>query len=76
MKSLFATHNKPEIIQSDNEKEFTSKEFKQFLAKLNIQQIFRMLSYPNFHKAVESFNKTIQIFLESAKYHKKISLTL
>ena len=33
LKSWLATHNKPEMIQSDNEPEFTRGEFKQFLIK-------------------------------------------
>ena len=60
------THNKPDIIQSDNE-----KEFKQFLAKLNIQQIFGMPYNSKSQGAVESFNKTIQKFKNQLNITKK-----
>ena len=62
MKSWLATHNKPEMIQSDNEPEFTRGEFKQFLIKLNINQNFSRPYNPKSQGAVESFNKTIQGF--------------
>ena len=71
LKSWLTTHNKSDIIQSENRKEFTSREFKQFLAKLNIQQIFGMPYNPKSQGVVKIFNKTIKKFLESAKYYKK-----
>ena len=50
------------MIQSDNEPEFTRREFKQFLIKLNINQNFSRPYNPKSQGAVESFNKTIQGF--------------
>ena len=62
LKSWLTTNNKPEIIQIDNGKEFISREFIQFLAKLIIQQIFGMSYNLKSQWAVESFNKTIKKF--------------
>ena len=76
LKSWLATHNKPEMIQSDNGPRFTSRELKHFLAKQNINQIFGMPNNLKSQGAVESFNKTIQKFLESAVFHQKIVLIL
>ena len=59
------------MIQSDNGPEFTNREFKHFLAKLKINQMFGMPYNPKSQGAVESFNKTIQRFFESAVYQKK-----
>ena len=59
LKSWLATHNKPEMIQSDNGPEFTSREFKHFLAKLNINQNFGMPYNPKSQGVVESFNNTV-----------------
>ena len=51
LKSWLATHDKPDIISNDNE-----KEFEQFFANLNIQQIFGMPYNPKSKEAAESFN--------------------
>ena len=59
------------MIHSDNGGEFSSWEFKQFLLKQNIDQKFGPPYRPKCHGAVESLNKTIQKFLEMAKYLKK-----
>ena len=40
LKSCLATHHKPQMIQSDNGSEFTSREFKNFLIEQNIEQKF------------------------------------
>ena len=64
------------MIQNDNGPEFTSREFKHFLAKLNINQIFGIPYNPKSQSAVKSFNKTVQRFLESAVYHQKRVLIL
>ena len=71
LKSCLTTHNKPRMIQSDNGGEFSSREFKQFLLKYNIEHKFGPPYRPKWQGAVESFNKTIQIFLEMAKYQYK-----
>ena len=76
LKSWLATHNKPEMIQSDNGPEFTSRDFKHFRAKRNINQIFAMPYNPKSQGAEKNFNKTIQRFLESAVYHQKRVLIL
>ena len=62
LKSWLATHNKPDIIQSDNGKEFKSREFKQFLTKLNILQIFGMPYNEKSQGAIEILIKIIQKF--------------
>ena len=36
LKSCLKTHHNPQMIQSDNGGEFSSREFKQFLLKQNI----------------------------------------
>ena len=59
------------MIQSDNGGEFSSREFKQFLLKQNIDQKFGASYRPKYQGEVESLNKTVQKFLEMAKYHKK-----
>ena len=59
------------MIQSDNGGKFSSREFKQFLLKQNIDQKFGPPYLPKCQEAVESLNKTIQKFLKMAKYHKK-----
>ena len=71
LKSCLTTHHNPQMIQSDNGGEFLSREFKQFLLKQNIDQKFGPPYRPKCQGAVESLNKTIQKFLEMAKYHKK-----
>ena len=40
LKSCLATHHKPQMIESDNGTEFTSREFKNFLIEQNIEQKF------------------------------------
>ena len=40
LKICLATHHKPQMIQSDNGPEFTSREFKNFLIEQNIEQKF------------------------------------
>ena len=59
------------MIQSDNGGEFSSREFKQFLLKQNIYQKLGPPYRPKCRRPVESLNKSIQKFLEMAKYHKK-----
>ena len=59
------------MIQSDKGGEFSSREFKQFLLKQNIDQKFDPPYQPKYQGAVENLNKTIQKLLEMAKYHKK-----
>ena len=54
------------MIQSDSGGEFSSREFKQFLLKQNIDQKFGPPYRPKYQGAVESLNKTIQKFLEMA----------
>ena len=40
LKSCLTTHSKPRMIQSDNGGKFSSREFKQFLLKYNIEHKF------------------------------------
>ena len=74
LKSCLTTHLNPWMIHSDNGGEFSSREFKQFLLKQNIDQKFGLPYRPKCQGAVESLNKSIQKFLEMSKYHKKISM--
>ena len=46
LKSCLVTHNKSGIIQRDYDTEFASREFKQFLVKLNIEQNFGLSYHP------------------------------
>ena len=71
LKSCLVTHHNPQMIQNDNWGEFSSREFKQFLLKQNIDQKIGPPYRLKCQGAVESLNKTIQKFLEMAKYHKK-----
>ena len=71
MKSCLSARRNPQMIQSDNGGEFSSRKFKQFLLKQNIDQKLGPPYRPKCQGAVESLNKTIQKFLEMAKYHKK-----
>ena len=59
------------MIQSYNGSEFSSREFKQFLLKYNVEHKFGPPYQPKWQGAVESFNRTIQVFLEMAKYQLK-----
>ena len=59
------------MIQSDNGGEFSSREFKQFLLKQNLEKKFGPPYQPKCQGTVKSLNKAIQKFLEMAKYHKK-----
>ena len=59
LKSCLITHHNPQMIQSDNGGEFSSREFKQFLLKHNIDQKFGPPYRPKYQGAVESLNKTI-----------------
>ena len=68
LKSCLTTHNKPRMIQRDNGEEFSSREFKQFLLIYNIEHKFGPPYQPKWQGALESFNKTIQVFLVMAKY--------
>ena len=70
-KSCFTIHHNPQMIQSDNGGEISSREFKRFLLKEDIDQKFGLPYRPKCQGAVESLNKTIQKFLEMAKYHIK-----
>ena len=59
------------MIHSDNGGEFSSREFKQFLLKHNIDQKLGTPYRPKYQGVVGSQNKTIQKFFEMDKYHKK-----
>ena len=59
------------MIHSDNGGELSSREFKQFLLKQNIDQKCGTPYRSKCQGAVESVNKTIQKFSEMTKYHKK-----
>ena len=70
-KSCLTTHHNPQMMQSYNGGEFSSREYKQFILIQNIDQKFGSPYWPKCQGVVESLNKTIQKFLEFAKYHKK-----
>ena len=75
MKSCLTTHHNPQMIQSDNGGEFSSREFKQFLLKQNIDQKFDTPYRPKCQGAVENLNKTIQkIIRRWLNITKKISM--
>ena len=59
LKSCLTTHHNPQIIQSNNREEFSSREFKPFLLKQNINQKFGSPYRSKCQGAVGSQNKTI-----------------
>ena len=71
LQSCLTSHHNPQMIQSDYGREFSGREFKQFLLKQNIDHKFDPPCRPKCQGAVESLNKIIQKFLEMVKYHKK-----
>ena len=59
------------MIQSNNGGEFSSRKFMQFLLKYNVEHKFGPPYRSKWQGAVKSFNKTIQVFLDMAKYQLK-----
>ena len=62
----------PEIIQSDNGKEFTNKILDEYLFGINVTHIYGSPYHPQSQGAIEAFNKTVQKAL-SAAYDNLIS---
>ena len=62
----------PEIIQSDNGKEFTNKILDEYLSGINVTHIYGSPNHPQSQGAIEAFNKTVQKAL-SAAYDNLIS---
>ena len=62
----------PEIIQSDNGKEFINKILDEYLSGINITHIYGSPYHPQSQGAIEAFNKTVQKAL-SAAYDNLIS---
>ena len=54
------------MLHKDNEKEFVNELLTNWLEKRNIKHILRGKYHPQSQRAVESFNKTIQKFLNEA----------
>ena len=54
------------MLHTDNEKEFVKELLTNWLEKRNIKHILRWKYHPQSQRAVESFNKTIQKFLNEA----------
>ena len=54
------------MLHTDNEKEFVNELLTNWLEKRNIKHILRGKYHPQSQRAVESFNKTIQKFLNEA----------
>ena len=57
---------KPQMLHTDNEKEFNNELLTNWLEKRNIKLILGGKYHPQSQGAVESFNKTIQKFLNEA----------
>ena len=67
IKEIFAVIGVPKILQSDNGGEFKNSLLEQYWSKVNVRQIFGSPYHPQSQGSVEAYNRTIQIFLTSAK---------
>ena len=56
----------PQMFHTDNEKEFVNELLANWLEKWNVKHILGEKYHPQNQGAVESFNKTIQKFLNEA----------
>ena len=63
LKQRLTSYFKPKILHTDNGGEFKNKVMKNYLKENNIEHITRGLYNPQHQGAVESFNKTIKIFI-------------
>lgn len=62
---------KPKLIQSDNGSNFKSKEFKDYLAKEDIKQLFSTPYTPQSQGSVERLQKTLKSYLEKLTLQNK-----
>ena len=76
IKNFFTFYGFPEILQSDNEKEFVNQEVENYLSKNNIKFIHGRPYHPQSQGSVEAFNKNIQNALINARITIKINLIL
>ena len=76
IKHFFTFYGFPEILQSDNGKEFVNQKVENYLSKNNIKFIHGRPYYPQSQGSVEAFNKYIQNALISAKDHNKDKFNL
>ena len=71
LKGFFSTHYYPDMLHSDNGKEFDNELIKGYLNSHKIKYIKGSPYHPQSQGSVESFNKYIQIFLVKSKDHLK-----
>jgi transposase InsO family protein len=68
LEAIFQSEGNPQIIQSDNGKEFTSNEFKDFCLSRDIQIIHGRPRHPQSQGQVERCNQTVLRFLAKSLY--------
>ena len=68
---MFARWGVPREIITDNGRQFVSREFKEFLAQLNIKHSRTALYHPQANGAVERFNWVIKEGLRVARVEAK-----
>ena len=77
LSDMFTRWGLPREIISDNGKQFTSREFEDFLSGLGIQHCKTALYHPQANGAVERFNRVLKEGLRGGKYSKRpIDVTL
>ena len=59
-------HGYPELIQSDNGKEFTNKTLNAYLEGIHVKQLYELTYHPRSQGAIETFIKTVQQSLSAA----------
>ena len=59
-------HGYPELIQSDNGKEFTNKTLNAYLERIDVKHLYGSPYHPQSQGAIEAFNKTVQKSLSAA----------
>ena len=59
-------HGYPELIQSDNGKEFTNKTLNAYLEGIDVKHLYGSPYHPQSQGAIEAFNKTVQKSLLAA----------
>ena len=59
-------HGYPELIQSDNGKEFTNKTLNAYLEGIDVKHLYGSPYHPQSQGVIEAFNKTVQKSLSAA----------
>ena len=59
-------HGYPELIQSDNGKEFINKTLNAYLEGIDVKHLYGSLYHPQNQGAIETFNKKVQKSLSAA----------